>query len=185
MEEVAISGVLSMAEGPGAVPDPVAFEVHESDLDAMRADYLWHCHGIPRPWILGVGIAYLLLAAANLARHDGGWWFWVLLGALSLITSTQAGPGFPAAERATQVRFSTRGLDVAIAFGGEELRHYSWRRIRAIHDIGEAFVLVPAFGKRLVFPKRAFPDGGREAAAFFAAHGIAGRRPAVRVAAAS
>ena len=63
----------------------------------------------------------------------------------------------------------SRTIRAVIIPGGE---------IRAIDDIGEVFVLVPKFGKRVVFPKRSFPDGGREAWAFFAAHGVAGRTAA-------
>jgi hypothetical protein len=159
------------------VPAPLALEVYERDLDAMRADYLRHCHGVPRPWIFGIGILYLVLAGAKVADHRGDWWFWALSGALFIVMSTRAGAGFPSAERSTELRFSADGLDVDVAFARDPLRHYAWRRIRKIHDIGEAFVLVPAFGKRLVFPKRSFPDGGREAWAFFAAHGVAGRVP--------
>ena len=162
------------------VPTPVSIELYDRDVDAMQADYLRHCHGVPRPWAFWVGIAYLVFAVAKVARHQDDWWFWALLAAISLIMSTRAGAEFPSTERPTELRFSADGLDVDVAFARDQPWHFSWRRIRAIHDIGESFVLVPAFGKRLVFPKRSFPDGGREAWAFFAAHGVAGRTPAVQ-----
>jgi hypothetical protein len=110
-----------------SVPAPVELDVREADLDAKRADYVQHCHGVPRPWLLGIGILDIGLAD--------------------------------------------------VAFQRDPPRHYPWRKIRAIHDIGESFVLVPNFGKRLVFPKRSFPAGGREAGAFFTTHGVAGRTP--------
>jgi hypothetical protein len=81
----------------------------------------------------------------------------------------------PAVLRSSELQFSDTGLDVVVIFTGKGARHYSWGRIRAIDDIGECFVLVPKFGTRVVFPKRDFPDGGHEAWAFFAAHGVAGR----------
>lgn len=162
-----------------AVPAPVALDVREVDLDEMRADYLRHCHGIPRPWMLVAGILYLVFAVAKLIAHRGDWvpdW-WLWLGAVAFIAmSTRPGPQLPSVERATELRFSETGLDVDLAFAGNVPRNYPWRRIRAIHDTGTSFVLVPAFGKRIVFPKRSFPDGGREAEAFLDAHGIAGRR---------
>ncbi len=170
-----------------SVPAPVDLDVREGDLDTMRADYLRHSHGVPRPWLFSIGILDLALSVAKLARHQGDWWFYALTGAILIVISMRAGAGFPPAERPTELRFSTDGLDVDVdvAFARDLPRHYPWRRIRAIHDIGESFVLVPTYGKRLVFPKRSFPDGGREAAAFFAAHGVIGRKPAVQPAGAS
>ena len=161
-----------------AVPAPVDLDVREVDLEDMRSDYLRHCHGIPRPWMLGVGMMYLALPILKLIAHRGDWWqdWWLWLGAIAFIAmSTRPGPQIPSVERATELRFSEAGLDVDIAFAGNIPRHYPWRRIRAIHDIGASFVLVPRFGKRIVFPKRSFPDGGREAWAFLTAHGVTRR----------
>ena len=106
-------------------------------------------------WSLYLGIVFI-----------GGAWF---------ITAN-----VPAALRPTDLRFPAGGLDVDVAFERTPFRHYSWRSIRAINDVGESFVLVSKFGKRMVFPKRSFPDGGREAWSFFAAHGVAGRAPSMR-----
>jgi hypothetical protein len=163
-----------------SVPAPVELDVREADLETMRADYLRHCRGVPRPWIGWIGILNLILAVTKVARHQGDWWFWVITGVLFILMSLRAGPNFPPAERATNVRFSPDGLDVDLALAPNHQRRYSWRNIRAIHDTGESFVLVPAVGKRIVLPKRSFPDGGGEAAAFFAAHGVIGRKPAVQ-----
>jgi hypothetical protein len=161
------------------VPAPVDLDVREVDLDEMRADYLQHCHGIPRPWMFVAGMMYLALAVVKLIAHPSDWaqdwWLWV--GAVAfLVFSTRPGPQFPSVERANRLHFSEAGLDVDMAVAGNVARHYPWQRIRAIHDTGSSFVLVPQFGRRIVFPKRSFPDGGREAEAFFAAHGVAGRR---------
>jgi hypothetical protein len=168
-----------------AVPAAVELDVRESDLDAMRADYLRHAHGVPRPWIGWIGVLNLVLSVAKVARHQNDWWFWAVAGVLFIFMSLRAGANVPSAERVTELHFSDTGLDADVAFAPNRLRHYAWRNIRAIHDTGEAFVLVPSFGKRLVFPKRAFPDGGREAGAFFAAHGVVGRRAAVQTIAVS
>lgn len=161
-----------------SVPAPVDLDVREDDLDAMRADYLRHAHGVPRPWLFWIGVLDLVLSVAKIARHQGDWWFYALTGALLVVFAMRAGVGFPPADRPTELRFSAAGLDVDVASARAGPHHFPWRRIRAIHDIGESFVLVPTYGKRLVFPKRSFPDGGREAAAFFAAHGVVGRTPA-------
>jgi hypothetical protein len=85
----------------------------------------------------------------------------------------------PAVLRSSDLQFSETGLDFVVIFTGKGARQYSWSRIRSIDDIGECFVLVPKFGSRVVFPKRDFPDGGREAWAFFATHGVAGRTPPI------
>lgn len=138
----------------------------------MRADYLRRCHGVPRPWIFWVGIADLVLAAVKIVRHDGDWWFYALIAIGFVFLSTRAGAQFPPAVRPTALHFTDRGLDVDVAFERDPRRHYSWRGIRSLDDAGDVFVLVPTFGRRLVFPKRSFADGGREAAAFFAAHGV-------------
>ncbi len=164
-----------------AVPAPVDLDVREVDLAEMRADYLRHCHHIPRPWMLGVAIAYLILAPLKLSVHQNDWWIWILLGLSFGATALWPGPKFPAGERATELRFDETGLDIDIAFRGNMPRHFFWRGIRAIHDIGASFVLVPRFGKRIVLPKRSFPDGGREAWTFFAAHGVTGRTELLRV----
>lgn len=156
-----------------AVPAPLALDVHEGDVDAMRADFRRH-HRVPRPWLLGVGIADLGLALLQANAQRSEWWFWTASGALFIIFSTRAGANFPSAVRPTGLHFTADGLDLDVAFEPDPRRHYSWREIRRIDDIGAAFVLVPSFGKRVVFPKRAFSDGGREAWAFFAAHGVTG-----------
>jgi hypothetical protein len=102
---------------------------------------------------------------------------WTRFCLIFIAASLRPDAKIPSAERSTVLQFSETGLDVDVAFQRNLPRHYSWRGIRAVNDIGEQFVLVPVFGKRLVFPKRSFPDGGREAWAFFAAHGVAGRTP--------
>ena len=74
----------------------------------------------------------------------------------------------------TGLRFVETGLDIDIAFRGNMPRHFFWRGIRAIHDIGASFVLdaeVSASG--LILPKRSFQDRrSRNAWAFFLPHGI-------------
>jgi hypothetical protein len=161
-------------------PAPVDLDVNDVDFEAMRADYRQHCHGVQRPWFLGLGIAYVALGVFGVVGHRPLWWMWTLFGLAFIALSLRPNAKIPSAERSTVLRFSETGLDVDVAFQGNSPRHYSWRGIRAINDIGEQFVLVPRwFGKRLIFPKRSFPDGGREAWSFFAAHGVAGRTPPV------
>jgi hypothetical protein len=156
-----------------SVPPPLALDVYDRDVDAMRSDFRRH-HRVPRPWFFGLGIVTLGLAAAKVAGHYGDWWFWALTGVLYIVISTRADANFPPSVRPTGVRFSAAGLDLDVAFEKNPRRHYSWREIRRINDIGEVFVLVPKFGRRVVFPKRSFPDDGREAWAFFTEHGVTG-----------
>jgi hypothetical protein len=160
------------------VPAPVDLDVNDFDFEAMRADYRQHCHGVQLPWFFGLGIAYIALGLFGVVAHRPLWWVWTLSGLIFIAMSMRPNAKIPSAERSTVLQFSETGLDVDVAFQRNPSRHFSWRGIRAINDIGEHFVLVPMFGKRLVFPKRSFPDGGREAWAFFAAHGVAGRTPA-------
>jgi hypothetical protein len=158
------------------IPDPVALDVNEFDVEAMRADYLAHCHGVPRPWLAAIGVFFLVLALLDWARHLT-YWYLLLFGVAYIAFSTRAGKDFPTAVRPSGVRFSAEGIDVDVPFVKDPRRHYSWRGIRRIDDIGEAFVLVPTFGHRVILPKRSFPDGGHEAWAFFVANRVAGRTP--------
>jgi hypothetical protein len=158
------------------IPDPVAVDVNEFDADAMRADYLAHCHGVPRPWLAVSGIAYLAVGLLNWTQHTQ-YWYWVLFGLAWIAMSLRPGKAFPTAVLPTGLRFSADGLDIDVPFVKDPRRHYSWRGIRRIDDVGESFVLVPTFGKRVVITKRSFPDGGHEAWAFFAANHVAGRTP--------
>jgi hypothetical protein len=171
---------IAMNEGTlleASVPAPVDLDANDFDLEAMRADFRQHCHGVYRPWFFGLGILYVALGVFDVVDHRAIWWSWGLFGLLLIAVSLRPDAKIPSAERSTVLQFSESGLDVDVAFQRTPSRHYSWRGIRAINDIGEHFVLVPVFGKRLVFPKRSFPDGGHEAWAFFAAHGVAGRTP--------
>ena len=166
---------MSVLSSETVVPEPVALDVTDGDLAAMRADFWRRSRGVPRPWFLGIGIAYLVLGLYDVVTHRDLWWFWALAGLLLMLGSTRAGKGFPPAARPTELRFSENGLDFDVVREKTPQLHYTWRGIRSIDDIGDAFVLVPQFGKRIVLPKRSFPDGGREAQAFFTAHGVTGR----------
>jgi hypothetical protein len=86
--------------------------------------------------------------------------------------------------RPTDLRFSDEGLDFDVAFAPPSNRYYPWRWIRRIEDIGDSFVIVTRLYKRIVLPKRSFPDGGSEAWAFIIAHGVTGRVSASPVTAA-
>jgi hypothetical protein len=159
------------------VPAPLALEVYDRDVDAMRADFRQQ-HRVPYPWLLAVGIVALVLAVAKGVEHAGDWWFWTLMGVFYIVSSTRARADFPPSVRPTGLHFTADGLDLDVAFEKNPRRRYSWREIRRIDDIGEVFVLVPKFGRRVVLPKRSFPDGGREAWAFIAAHGVTGAQRA-------
>jgi hypothetical protein len=160
------------------VPAPVALDVNDADIDAMRAEYRRRSR-VPRPAFLIIGIAYVGLGIADWLGHRGPAWFWVVCGVILMAFSLYAGKDFPSSVRPTGLHFSEDGLDLDVAFEKNPRRHYSWGQIRTIDDIGESFVLVPKYGKRAVLTKRSFPDGGNEAWAFFTAHGVSGRRPSV------
>jgi hypothetical protein len=162
------------------IPDPVAVDVNEFDVEAMRADYSAH-HRVPRPTMAALGVAYFVLAYLNWTRHQP-YWYLILFGFAFIAFGMWAGKGFPSAVLPSGLRFSAEGIDVDVPFVKEPRRHYSWRGIRRIDDIGESFVLVPTFGKRVVITKRSFADGGREAWAFFTANHVAGRTPLAPVA---
>jgi hypothetical protein len=164
------------------IPDPVAVDANEFDAEAMRADYRAH-HRVPRPGLALAGIAFLVLALLDWTRHwpISQYWWLPLFGVGYIAFSMRAGKGFPAAVLPSGLRFSAAGLDVDVPFVKNPRRHYSWRGMR-IDDIGELFVLVPSFGKRVLIPKRSFPDGGHEAWAFFTANRVAGRTPLAPVA---
>jgi hypothetical protein len=120
-------------------------------------------------------MAALVLSLLQANDHRSAWWFWGASGAFMVISSMRTRTDRPQSVRPTGLHFTSNGLDLDVAFERDPRRHYSWREIRRIDDIGEVFVLVPKFGRRVVFPKRSFPDGGREAWAFFTEHGVRGR----------
>lgn len=122
-----------------------------------------------------------IFAAVITAFRAPGYWFWVwptycwvlralCFGLIFIGFSWLTDPGIPAVLRPTDLRFTHDGVDVDVAFEPPANRHYAWDTIRRIDDVGDALVVVPKLGKRLVLPKRAFPDHGLEARAFFAAH---------------
>jgi hypothetical protein len=156
------------------VPEAVEVDVFDADLESMRADFRRRHYGISRPWILAIGVIETLFGILRVSFPPAGHTlgdFWMLgigLGFVALAWIPD--PGIPSALRPTGVRFSDIGLDIDVAFAPPANRHYAWDTIRRIDDVGDAFVIVPKIGKRLVLPKRAFADGGREAKAFFAAH---------------
>ena len=152
----------------------MAVDANEFDAEAMRADYLAHCRHLPRPWLAAAGVGYLIVGLLGWMRH-GQYWYWVVFGLVWIAMGFYPGKAFPEAVLPSGVRFSATGIDVDVPFMKDPRRHYSWRRIRWIDDIGESFVLVPSWGKRVVIPKRSFPDGGHEAWAFFVANHVEGR----------
>jgi hypothetical protein len=153
------------------VPGTVHFEVNDADLESMRADFRRRHYGISRPWILVLGVLNVLLGFVRALRPHDFVDLWPLyVGLIFIGFSWFTDPGVPAALRPTDLRFTDDGLDVDVAFEPPANRHYAWDTIRRIDDVGDAFVVVPKLGKRFVLPKRAFPDHGLEARAFFAAH---------------
>ncbi len=159
------------------IPDPVAVDANEFDAEIVRADYRAH-HRVPRPGLAVAGAGFLVLALLNWMRHwpFSHYWWLLLFGVAYIAMSMRAGKGFPSVVLPSGLHFSGTGIDLDVPFVKDPRRHYSWHGIR-IDDIGEVFVLVPSFGKRVVIPKRSFPDGGREAWAFFTANHVAGRTP--------
>jgi hypothetical protein len=154
-----------------SVPASVHLEVHDADLESMRADFRRRHYGISRPWILVLGVAYVLLGFARAVRPHDFVDLWPLyFGLIFIGFSWFTDPNIPAVLRPTDLRFTHDGVDVDVAFEPPANRHYAWDTIRRIDDVGDALVVVPKLGKRLVLPKRAFPDHGLEARAFFAAH---------------
>jgi hypothetical protein len=130
--------------------------------------------------MLVLGILFVLIGLLRIREIHSLLDLWQFgVGLLYIAAAWLPSKAAPPVLRSSELQFSDAGLDVVVIFTGKGARHYSWSRIRAVDDIGECFVLVPKFGARVVFPKRDFPDGGREAWAFFAARGVAGRTPSV------
>jgi hypothetical protein len=155
------------------VPAAVQVEVYDADLESMRADFRRRHYGVSRPWILVIGVANVLLGMLQAARPHAfmDWWLlYIGIGIGFIVLAWIPEPGIPAALRPTDVRFSDEGLDIDVAFEPPAHRHYAWDTVRRVDDVGDAFVILPKLGKRVVLPKRVFSDHGREAGAFFAAH---------------
>jgi len=110
-----------------------------------------------RTWIL-----YVALGVFGVVAHRPLWWMWTLFGLAFF--GVRCGP-MPRSPQLSARRFAVFGDGARrrCCVPAKSAAALFVRGIRAINDIGEQFVLVPAFGKRLVFPKRSFPDGGREA----------------------
>jgi hypothetical protein len=169
MPEIASAGVR-------AVPSPLPFEVYDTDLERAREAYWRGRVGIRKIPAFVIGIVFLLLTVLNFIGHRVDWWITLLTGCAFIALSLRPDPNEPPLLRPIELRFGDDGIDVDVAYAQPPSRHYAWNKLRAIEDIGEALVLIPTFGTRVVFPKRNFPDGGSEALSFFAAHGIAGPR---------
>jgi hypothetical protein len=170
----------SAVAGGAPVPAPVQMYVHDRDVDAVQADFHRRRHGLVQLWVPIMGILLVTLGLVRMRSPHTALELWplyigiVYLGGTLLAVLRPAKSGIPLVLRPAELRFSETGIDVLGAFSGKPSHHYSWRGIRAINDIGEWFVLIPTFGTRVVIPKRDFSDGGREAWAFFAAHGVIG-----------
>ena len=170
--------------GGAAVPAPVEIGVSDTDLDIVRADFRRRRLGFRQPGLLVVGILLLVLGVLRLRSHGTGLELWSLYCGIVYIAGAlffmwRPPKNVPAFLPSRELQFSETGLGIRFIYGSARLNHYGWWRIKAIDDLGELFVLVPLFGSRIVFPKRDFPDGGREAWAFFSQHGGAGRTTSV------
>lgn len=165
------------------VPAAVQLHVVDADVDSVRADFRWRRRRLSQPWMLVLGIPLVFMGLLRIREIHSVLDLWQLaFGVLYIGFAWIPTKNAPAVLRSSELQFSDTGLDVVVIFTGKGARRYLWRQIRAIDDIGECFVLVPKFGTRAVFPKRDFPDGGREAWAFFEQHGVAGRTPSVTAA---
>lgn len=172
-----------MGEGACAgvtpIPAPVQLSVTDEDVHRMWRAVQIQRHGISRIWclvcaalsLIVFGLEAVLSIMAHRVLNP-----WALASSLSLmyssfqpLTSTAGSP------RPTDVAFSEDGLTIEVAFSAPYVRHFPWSALRRIDNLGDAFMVVPKFKKPFVLPKRSFPDGGREAQAFFDAHGVQGR----------
>lgn len=164
-----------------SIPMPVGFEVYDADLEMVRADLRRRRFGLRDPAMFVLGLAFCVLGVLNLTIHDNFGWAYLLVGCVQFAFSMWGKMQSPLVLRPLDLHFAEDGIEVDVAYHHQPLRHFSWSAIRALDDIGDAFVLVPKFGTRIVFPKRSFPDGGSDAWAFFTAHGVAGRMPSARL----
>jgi hypothetical protein len=139
-------------------------------------------HGVASPAFLVLGVLFVLLSAAPIVWHRGVSWVPLTVGVGYIAVAFMGGAQFASTLRPTDLRFSDDGLDFDVAFAPPSNRYYPWRLIRRIEDVGDSFMIVISRRKRIVLPKRSFPDGGHEAWAFIAAHGVAVRAPQLQIA---
>ena len=165
MPEIASAGVR-------AVPSPLRFEVYDADLERARKAFWRGRVGIRKIPAFAIGIVFTLLTVVNFIDHRIDWWVTLITACCFIALSLRPDPNEPPLLRPIELHFSDDGLDIDVAYAQPPVRHYAWNKLRAVEDIGEAFVLIPTFGTRVVFPKRNVPDGGSEALSFFAAHGL-------------
>jgi hypothetical protein len=166
------------------VPAPVRFDVNDADVAFMWKAVQRQRHGVAHPAFFVLGVLFVLFNLVPIVRHGGVNWGTLALGLAYIGLSFFSSARVVGALRPTDLRFSDDGLDFDVAFAPPSNRYYPWRLIHRIDDIGDSFMIVTSLRKRIVMPKRSFPDGGDEALAFIAAHGVAVRKPQLQTASA-
>ena len=168
---------MDASPGVAPVPAPVEPNVNDEDIALMWDVVQKQRFGVLNPTWLVLGTLFIASDILSLTFHGGVRWWSVALGVCYVaLAFTKAGAN-TATLRPFEVTFSNFGMIVEMpgTILVKSLKSYSWRSICRVDDMGDSLVIIPWFKQRIVLPKRSFPDRGREAWAFFAAHGVAGR----------
>jgi hypothetical protein len=161
--------------GQASIPAPVRLDVTDADVAHMWKAVQKKRYGVASPLLLVVGLVNLLTDLVGYAKSGHVSWLGVAVGIAFTAAAFIRSGSSPKTLRPTELRFADAGLNVDVAFEPPAERAYPWSSIRRFDDVGDAYVLIPKRGKRIVLPKRAFPDRGREACDFVAAHGVLAR----------
>jgi len=143
-------------------PVQICFTPDAAELQSVQAAY---ANARPR---LSIGLAfvlavmYFLLGVQNLtSRHGDFHWFGYILIFFGIayvpLSRRMQKVMFLRATPAVEIDLTIDDAGIAIAHPATRI---PWKRISAIRDVGEAFVVTQTFGKDIPILKRALPDGG-------------------------
>jgi hypothetical protein len=167
---------MTASAGETSIPAPVTLSVTDADVALMWDAVRRQRHGVSEPYMFWAGVTITVINIPFI-YHGNVLGAWTSLGSgllfivASLLNIRKTGGTL----HPTYLSFDPDGLHIDFSPPSGRRYRYAWCWIQRIDDVGESFVVVPRYDKRIVLPKRAFPDHGHEAWAFFAAHDVAGR----------
>ena len=145
-------------------PAKVCFTPDAAELSRVQAALSKLRPGLSRRFAIALGVLFVIEGVMNLtSRHIISHW----LGYVQILFGLCYAPLVWSAQKTAvlQATASTE-IDLTVDDAGITLvhpaMHIPWKRIAAIRNVGEAFVVVRTHGKAIPILKRTLPDNGSE-----------------------